>query len=149
VTDQSRRDIDNASARLLSQHLLDRELAHEEKTFDIDRSKRPQIIDRVICEMLREIYASVVDQRVDRSEFVFGNFDDLATVAASAMLPSKPRRAYLKPRKLTDLLMFREFATTIVIAIQKGRHKAAPMPREPPVTITVLWVFYHACTPVG
>jgi hypothetical protein len=46
--DRRRRDIDDASACLLSQHLLDRELADEEKTFDVDGNERPQIVDRVI-----------------------------------------------------------------------------------------------------
>lgn len=46
--DRRRRDIDDASAGLLSQHLLDRELADEEKTFDVDGNERPQIVDRVI-----------------------------------------------------------------------------------------------------
>jgi len=46
--DRRRRDIDAASAGLLGQHLLDRELADEEKTFDVDGNERPQIVDRVI-----------------------------------------------------------------------------------------------------
>jgi hypothetical protein len=61
----SRSDIDDASAGLLSQHLLDRKLANEEKTLDIDGNERPQIVDRVIREVLREIYAGVVDECVD------------------------------------------------------------------------------------
>jgi hypothetical protein len=50
VFNHRRRDIDNASAGLLSQHLLDRELGDEEKTFDVDRHQGPQIVDRVIRE---------------------------------------------------------------------------------------------------
>jgi hypothetical protein len=42
-----------------------REQADEERTFDVDGNKRPQIVDRVIREVLREIYAGVVDERVD------------------------------------------------------------------------------------
>ena len=62
---------------LLSQHLLDRELADEEKTFDVDGNERAQIVDRIIREVLREIDARVVDERVDRSEFALGDFGDL------------------------------------------------------------------------
>jgi hypothetical protein len=72
-----RRDIDEASAGLLSQPLLDRELADEEKTFDLDGNERPQIVDRVIREVLREINAGVVDERIDRFDFAFGDFGDL------------------------------------------------------------------------
>ena len=77
VIHHRRRDIDDASAGLLNQHLLDRELADEEKTFDVDGNERPQIVDRVIREALREIYAGVVNERVDRSEFALGDFGDL------------------------------------------------------------------------
>jgi hypothetical protein len=48
------------------EHLLDRELSDEEKTFDVDGNERPQIVNGVIHEGLREIYAGVVDERVDR-----------------------------------------------------------------------------------
>src|SRR6266481_2538207 len=75
--DRRRRDVDDTSAGLLSQHLLDRELADEEKTFDVDGNEGPQIFDRVIREVLREIYAGIVDERVDRSESALGNFADL------------------------------------------------------------------------
>ena len=69
-----RRDIDDASAGVLSQHLLDRELCDEKKTFDVDGNERPQILDRVIREGFREKYAGVVNERVDRSEPGYGEY---------------------------------------------------------------------------
>jgi len=52
--------IDAASAGLLSQHLLDRELADEEKTFDVDGNERPQIVDRAIRIRARSRFARFV-----------------------------------------------------------------------------------------
>ena len=45
---------------LLSQHVLDRELADEEKTFDVDGNERPQIVDRVIRIRARSRSARLV-----------------------------------------------------------------------------------------
>src|ERR1700733_826790 len=74
VIHQRRGYVDDAAAGLLRQHLLDRELADMEKTLDIDRHQRPQIVEGVIGKALREVYAGIVDEGVDRSEFANGGF---------------------------------------------------------------------------
>src|SRR5206468_1030771 len=77
VIHHRRRDIDDASAGLLSQHLLDRKLCDEEKTFDIDGNERPQILNRVIREVFREKYAGVVNERIDPVESGYSSIGDL------------------------------------------------------------------------
>ena len=72
-----RGDINDASAGVLSQHLLDRQLGDQEKTFEVDRCESTKIVNRVIREVFREIDAGVVDQRINRFEFVLRNFGDL------------------------------------------------------------------------
>ena len=85
---QRRRDIDDASAGLLRQHLLDRELGDVEEAFDVRRDERPEIVDCVIREGLREKDPGVVDQRVDRPEAHSAVSTILAAVAGSPMSPS-------------------------------------------------------------
>ena len=58
---------------LLSQHPLDHELGDENKTIDVDRNERAQIVHRVIRELLRDIDAGVVDERVDPAESGYGS----------------------------------------------------------------------------
>src|SRR6266566_22174 len=77
VIDQRSRDIDYASTGLLSQHLLDHKLGDEKKTFDVDGNESPQIVKRVIREVLREIYAGVVDEHIDPTESRYGGIHDL------------------------------------------------------------------------
>ncbi len=77
VIHQRRRNVDDASAGLLSQHLLDRELGHEEKAFDVHGRERPQIVECVIGEVLREEYTGVVHERVDPAESRHGTVHDL------------------------------------------------------------------------
>jgi hypothetical protein len=72
-----RRDIDDAAADLLTQHLLDHELADEEQIFEVDGNERTQIVDPVVNELFREICAGVVDECVNRAEFAVGDFGDL------------------------------------------------------------------------
>jgi len=102
----------NASARLLSQHLLDRELAHEEKTFDVDGSKGPQIIDRVICEGFEKYMPALLTSTSIDPNLFLATSTIFAAVGASAMLPST-KTSLSKASKVPDLLMFREFATTL------------------------------------
>jgi hypothetical protein len=69
VIHHRRRNIEDASAVLLSQHFLDHELGDEEKTFDVDRIERTRIVVRVIREALREIDARI-SQLITGSESV-------------------------------------------------------------------------------
>src|SRR5215467_10591396 len=70
-------DIDNASASLLSQHLLDCDLTHEEETFDVDGNERSQIVNRVFCKWLCAKYTRIVDEHINRSELACGDVCNL------------------------------------------------------------------------
>ena len=51
------------------------------KTFDVDGNERPQIVDRVIREVLREIYPGVIDEHIDPVESGNGSIHDLCSRA--------------------------------------------------------------------
>src|ERR1700722_15729249 len=70
MIDQRRSDIDNASAGLLRQHLLDSELTYVEKALDVDRNERTQILNRVIDKRFRDVYPGIVDENIDSSELM-------------------------------------------------------------------------------
>jgi hypothetical protein len=112
VIHQRRGDIDDASAGLLSQHLLDRELADEEKTFDIDGNERPQIVDRVIRECFEKYMPALLTSASIEPNLLLATSAIFAVVAASAMLPSTNARLS-EASNAPDLVMFREFATTL------------------------------------
>ena len=118
-----RRDIDDASAGLLSQHLLDRELRDEEKTFDVDGNERPQIVDRVIREGLREIYAGVVNERVDRAESGYGDFGDLRRRLQLADVSIDQCEIHQTPGTRSDFGDVSRIRHHVVTAIQKRLHK--------------------------
>ena len=68
--------VNDATAGLLSQDPLDHELGDENKAIDVDRNERAQIGHRVIRELLRDIDAGVVDERVDPAESGYGSIDN-------------------------------------------------------------------------
>ena len=62
----------DASARLLSEHLLDRELGDVDVPFKIRRDQGTEIVSAVISEWLCREDACVVDNGIDRAELLNG-----------------------------------------------------------------------------
>jgi hypothetical protein len=60
----------DASARLLSEHLLDRELGDVDVAFEIRRDKGTEIVSGVISEGLRREDACVVDNNINRAKLL-------------------------------------------------------------------------------
>jgi hypothetical protein len=144
VLHHRRSNIDNASASVLSQHLFDCELRNEEKTFDVDGRERPQIVDRVVREGLREKYASVVDERIDRAKFGFRN------LKASATGILGPEELIDARKSMSEDQYLQEFECSFEAAIQgayfapqmamlREEKRIGPVPYDPSRPVNTFW----------
>ncbi len=122
VINHRRGDIHDASAGLLGQHLLDRELADKEEAFDVDGDEGPQIVDRIIREVLRNEHAGVIDEGVDRSEIAPGRFGDLHRRCCFGDAPVHQREPvrHIECTRAGDGSRVRH---DVVAAIQKGSYE--------------------------
>ncbi len=139
-------DVDDASSSFLNQHLFNRELGDEKKTFDVHGTERPQILDSVIGKGLDKNMPALFTSASIEPNLLVASSTIFAAVAASAMLPST-NASLSDISNALDLLMFREFATTLQPRPRKAFTRPAPLPCEPPVTMTVFAFTYCRVRP--
>src|SRR5262249_50615819 len=73
------------------QHVPNRQLGDEEKSFDVDGDESPQIVSRILREGFREEDAGIVDKHIERSEPARGDAGDLFCRCRIADVPGNQR----------------------------------------------------------
>ena len=133
VVRQGRRDVDDV-ATAPCEHLGDGALGEQEEPSEVDADRGCVVVAGVVGERLGDKDSGVVDEGVDSPEALHGPSDDAldGLRVGDVSVDGQDRRVLGRPDRSGaghDRPAPRRYSATT----------PAPMPREPPVTMTTLW----------